>query len=96
MPELALALLETELAEDALVGEALETTAAAEELTGAFAEETAVDGETALDGVFDATVEEPATEGVADGVVEAAAGVELDEEPGAARAGTAAPARTTR
>ena len=75
---------------DALVDEALEVTAAAEELIDAFAEGSA------LDGALDAFVEEAALGGVVDGVVETGAGADPDEEPDAARAGTAAPARTRR
>ena len=109
MPELALVLLETELVVDALVDEGLEVTAAAEELVDAFVEEPTLDGvldailDATLDGVVvaarelvDAFVEEPALDGVVDEVVETGADADPDEEPDAARAGAAAPARTRR
>lgn len=102
-PELTLVLLELEAMVDAFVDEGLEVTGAAEELVNAFVEEPALDValDAALDrvvvaaeGLVEAFVEEPALDGVVDGVVEAGADVDGDEEPGAAKAGTAAPART--
>ena len=113
-------LLERELVVDTLVDEALEVTAAAEELAlegaaateeliDAFAEGLALEGAataeelidafaegSALDGALDAFAEEPALGGVVDAVGETGAGADPDEEPDAARAGTAAPARTRR
>lgn len=103
--ELALVLLELELVVDAFVDEGLEVTGAAEELVDVFVKETALDGVldallegvvVAAEGLDDAFAEEAALDGVGDGVVEAGADVELDEEPDAARAGTATPARTRR
>ena len=66
---------------------ALELREATEELIDAVAEETA------LDGVLEPFVDDPTLVAGVDGVVEAAADTESDEEPSAARAGTAVPAR---
>ena len=94
-PELELVLLELELVVDAFVDEGLEVTGTAAELVDAFVEEELEVTGTAAE-LVDTFAEEVALDGVVDGVVEAGAVVEPEEEPGAARAGTAAPARTRR
>ena len=78
---------ELEVVVDTFVVEPLGAILATEELIRAFAEEPA------LDGVLDAFVEVPASARVVDGVVEAGAGADPNEDPDAARAGTAVPAR---
>ena len=93
MPELTLALLEPdvvlELAVDALADEEMK-------VTGAVLETVPDRAVVAAEELVDAFVEEPALDGILEGVVEAGGGVDPDEEPDAARAGAAATARQRR
>ena len=94
MPELELVLLETELVEDAFVDDGLEVTGATEELVDAFADEelevtAATEELAAIEELVAAFVEDPALVGIE----ETGGDDDPDEEPGAASAGTAAPAR---